>query len=198
MSKKRGVDSIEDAALWRRVTAEVAPLKSKTQSIEFETLFPNVPNSYVKLSKKNNKKSGKKIASKSLVVQPDLYIKNKNLEKVKPVDLRYGETGGIDRGSQRRLIRGEIAIESRLDLHGMTVARAQNQLTQFINSSVSRGFRCVLVITGKGMGVLHGHVPNWLKQPPLAADVLALAEARSKDGGSGALYVLLRRKRGGK
>ena len=65
-----------------------------------------------------------------------------------------------------------------------------------IVSAAQEGCRCVLVITGKGSGVLNGHVPNWLKQQPMSPHVLALAEARPKDGGSGAFYVLLRRKRG--
>ena len=51
------------------------------------------------------------------------------------------------------------------------------------------------MITGKGAGVLKGHVPGWLKNPPLSGLVLALAEARPADGGSGAFYVLLRRRR---
>ncbi|MGB2252104.1 MAG: Smr/MutS family protein, partial [Candidatus Puniceispirillaceae bacterium] len=57
------------------------------------------------------------------------------------------------------------------------------------------GCRCVLVITGKGAGILRGHVPDWLKRQPLSPHILAMAEARPHDGGSGALYVLLRRKR---
>ena len=51
------------------------------------------------------------------------------------------------------------------------------------------------MITGKGAGVLKWHVPEWLKRPPLSGLVLALAEARPADGGSGAFYVLLRRRR---
>ena len=72
------------------------------------------------------------------------------------------------------------------------------KLVQFIVSAADDGCRCVLVITGKGLGVLNGHVPNWLKQSPLSIHVLALAEARPKDGSGGAFYVLLRRKRGNK
>ena len=53
----------------------------------------------------------------------------------------------------------------------------------------------MLVITGKGAGVLQSHVPDWLKRAPLSGLVLALAEARRTDGGSGAFYVLLRRRR---
>ena len=110
--------------------------------------------------------------------------------------MRHGEKAGIDGSTQRRLFRGEVLIDLWLDLHGMTAAQAHKQLIQSILLAADDGCRCVLVITGKGSGVLNGHVPNWLKQPPLSFHVLALAEARPKDGGSGAFYVLLRRKRG--
>ena len=124
--------------------------------------------------------------------------KQEMLKNLNPVDLRHGEKAGIDGGTQRRLSRGEVKVDLRLDLHGMTAARAHNQLIRFIVSAAYEGCRCVLVITGKGSGVLNGHVPNWLKQPPLSLHVLALAEARPKDGGVGAFYVLLRRKRVGR
>jgi len=177
MPKKRVINSIEDAGLWQRITAQVKPLKSTDRLFKPETSFSNIAKRQDRLPKKTAKVETSK--------------------QIKPVDLRHGETGGIDRGTQRRFFRGEIPIESRLDLHGMTAARAQNQLAQFIESSAYRGCRCVLVITGKGLGVLHGHVPNWLKTQPLSSHILALAEARPKDGGSGALYVLLRRNRVG-
>ena len=117
-------------------------------------------------------------------------------KKANPVDLRLGERAGIDGRTQRRLFRGDVPVDRRLDLHGLTAARAESRLAQFIETAARDGCRCVLVITGKGAGILRGHVPDWLKRQPLSPHVLALAEARAHDGGSGALYVLLRRKRG--
>ena len=90
-----------------------------------------------------------------------------------------------------------MLVDRRVDLHGLTTVNAESKLKQFIETAAYDGCRCVLVITGKGAGVLRRNVPNWLKRPPLAPHVLALAEARPKDGGDGALYVLLRRKRNG-
>ena len=195
MPKKRVIGTIEDVGLWQRVTAQVTPLKSTDQLFEPESLFSDMT--------KPRDRTPKRAANLQKNTEYDGYSvwpaetekKSATLKQAKPVDLRNGETGGIDRGTKRRLFRGEVSIESRLDLHGMTVARAQNQLAQFIESSAYRGYRCVLVITGKGRGVLNGNVPNWLKRPPLSSHVLALAEARPKDGGSGAFYVLLRRNR---
>jgi len=117
-------------------------------------------------------------------------------KKANPVDLRQGERAGIDGRTQRRLFRGDVPVDRRLDLHGLTAARAESRLAQFIETAARDGCRCVLVITGKGAGILRGHVPDWLKRQPLSPHILALAEARPHDGGSGALYVLLRRKRG--
>ncbi len=115
-----------------------------------------------------------------------------------PVDLRAGEHAGIDKATRRRLAQGQITIEARLDLHGATAAQAERRLSGFIDSAVRQGSRCVLVITGKGVegtGVLRRLVPQWLKAPPLAPFVLAISAARPGDGGDGALYVLLRRRR---
>ena len=139
----------------------------------------------------------KKIVPDDIPLRPaGIASKKDTLKQVSPVDLRHGEKAGIDGSTQRRLFRGEVLIDLRLDLHGMTAARAHKQLIKFIESAAGNGCRCVLVITGKGLGVLNGHVPHWLKQPPLSSYVLALAEARPKDGGGGAFYVLLRRNRG--
>ena len=97
--------------------------------------------------------------------------------------------------TQRRLFRGDLPIDRRLDLHGHTAARAETKLQTFIEDASYARCRCILVITGKGAGVLKQHVPGWLKRPPLSGLVLALAEARPADGGGGLFYVLLRRRR---
>lgn len=119
-------------------------------------------------------------------------------KKPDPVDLRAGEHAGIDKSTRRRLAQGQLEIEARLDLHGMTAAQAERRLSGFIDSAARQNRRCVLVITGKGAdgnGVLRRLVPEWLKAPPLAPRVLAISAARPGDGGAGALYVLLRRRR---
>ena len=95
-----------------------------------------------------------------------------------------------------------MEIDARLDLHGMTQARAHSALSGFIAASYNAGCRCVLVITGKGSkdgerktGVLKENVPLWLCEMPNSPVVLKFMTAQPKDGGSGALYVYLRRKK---
>ena len=198
MSKKSTVNSIEDAVLWQRVTSQVKPLKSTTQTVEFENLFAGINRPQNKFSDKIAKYQEKKVSTHG-VLRPNVNFNRAEISKnVSPVDLRHGEKAGIDGSTKRRLSRGNVPVDSRLDLHGLTAARAKNELTLFIESSAYLGFRCVLVITGKGSGVLKEHVPKWLKRPPLSSYVLALADALPKDGGGGACYVLLRRKRGDK
>ena len=127
--------------------------------------------------------------------RPSIAASTPPAASVKPVDLRQGDRAGLDGRTQRRLFRGDVPIDRRLDLHGHTAARAQVKLQSFIEDAAYSGCRCVLVITGKGAGVLQSYVPDWLKRAPLSGLVLALAEARRTDGGSGAFYVLLRRRR---
>jgi DNA-nicking Smr family endonuclease len=107
---------------------------------------------------------------------------------------------GIDRANAERLKRGLHPIEARLDLHGKTQAEAHHALVAFIHSSSNAGRRCVLVITGRGFGpggpgVLKSAVPRWLEDAAVRRKILAIAPAQPRDGGAGALYLLLRRHR---
>ena len=196
MPKKNTTYLAEDLVLWQRVASQVTPLKSTTQSDSSANLGANVTKRQNRVLKKAARRQQKMVPNNHSLRSFGAVPKKDRLKQIVPVDLRLGERAGIDGATQRRLFRGEVPIDLRLDLHGMTAARAQKQLIRFIETAGNDGFRCVLVITGKGSGVLNGHVPNWLKQLPLSRHVLALAEARPKDGGSGAFYVLLRRKRG--
>jgi DNA-nicking Smr family endonuclease len=99
----------------------------------------------------------------------------------------------------RRLRRGLLPIDARLDLHGMRVDEARGKLEQFLRTMRSRAERCVLVIHGKGehspqgIGVLRGEIAAWLSQGQSSQHVAAFVTACERDGGEGALYVLLRR-----
>ena len=178
----------DEDVLWESVTVDVTPLRGfrKTNTITTKTITASLETS---LNTRDRQASAKKHSRSwpTPVPQPT--------PSKCPVDIRHGESAGIDSNTKRRLFRGEIPINRRLDLHGLTAARAQTCLENFIQQAAHDGCRCVLVITGKGAGVLQGHVPGWLKRPPLSPVVLALAEARPADGGAGAFYVLLRRRR---
>jgi len=195
MPKKRIIKSDDDTVLWQRVITEVTPLKSTIELAEFAAIFARSDH----LAAPSGKPSGRTHKPPVKTVKPARPSLGATspapTKKANPVDLRQGERAGIDGRTQRRLFRGDVPVDRRLDLHGLTAARAESRLAQLIETAARDGCRCVLVITGKGAGILRGHVPQWLKRQPLSPLILALAEARPNDGGSGALYVLLRRKR---
>ena len=117
-----------------------------------------------------------------------------------PPQLSHGSIAGLDKRTGERLKRGQLTVEGRLDLHGMTQAEAHRALASFIGSARAAGKRCVIVITGKGSyrggaGVLKDAVPRWLNEPALREHILAFSHAQPRHGGTGALYVLLRRTR---
>lgn len=115
-----------------------------------------------------------------------------------PAPLSVGRTEDMDRKQARRLKRGELPVDARLDLHGLTLERAHGALTGFIRRAHANGARLVVVVTGKGpegRGRIRAEAPHWLNAPDLRPLVLAVTQAHTQDGGSGALYVLLKRKR---
>jgi DNA-nicking Smr family endonuclease len=112
----------------------------------------------------------------------------------------FGLAHGIDRQHLRRLRRGEVPVDQRVDLHGLVAKEARRRLAAELERAQAAGLRCVLVVHGRGLhsegpAVLREGVTDWLTVPPLAARVMAFASARPEDGGSGATYVLLRRVR---
>ncbi len=111
----------------------------------------------------------------------------------------------IERRLKRDLSRGRAAIDGALDLHGLTQAEAHQALRGFLRHSQARGARLVIIVTGKGgaidefggwpneRGVLKRVTPQWLREADLRSVVLGFEEAGRAHGGSGALYVRLRR-----
>ncbi len=96
----------------------------------------------------------------------------------------------------RKLRRGAFRLDDELDLHGLTRAEAKPALREFLNGAAACGHRVVRIVHGKGRGsgprgpVLKHAVAAWLAR---SDSVLAYVSARAADGGTGALYVLLRR-----
>lgn len=103
---------------------------------------------------------------------------------------------GMQHGLLRKLRRGQFSISGQLDLHGFTIPEARQALAGFLHSSQARGAQCVVIIHGKGYGsqhkqpILKNKVNSWLQQH---SEVLAFCSAQPADGGTGAVYVLLRR-----
>jgi DNA-nicking Smr family endonuclease len=111
---------------------------------------------------------------------------------------------GLDTTLVHKLRDGVFSRQACMDLHGMTAEAAQAEVERFLLLAVRDGLRCVLIIHGRGRNspgqvpVLKDRLRLWLTRGKLARIILAFATARPHDGGPGALYVLLRRKRGRK
>jgi len=119
-------------------------------------------------------------------------------------------TGGIDRRTEDKFRKGLMRIEARLDLHGLTLRQAEPAVRDFIKLQHGSGRRCLLIITGKGQGVsgreesawydspkgqIRRSLNHWLDAPDLKPLILSIAPAQRQHGGTGAFYILLRRKR---
>jgi len=168
--------SRDERALWRRAMGGVKPLREKRARVEPEALEEPPP-----------KHAPRPAAPPVRPAAP--------LPSLEP-----GDSPGLDRRTAEKLRRGRLEIEARLDLHGMTQEEAHRALARFIHRAQENGVRMVLVITGKGSatgggGVLRAAVPRWLNEAGLRPCILSFTWAQPKDGGSGALYLLLRRRR---
>jgi DNA-nicking Smr family endonuclease len=168
---KRRKLSDEERTLWSRITRSVAPLRRKT------------------VEPADAASTGGKARAAPAVRAPAPPAKP--APSVEP----------LDRKLKRRLARGTVEIDARLDLHGKTQSQAHAALLRFLHRAQGDGARFVLVITGKGTrddgerGVLKRQVPLWLRLPEFRGYVAGLEDAHIGHGGEGALYVKIRRER---
>ena len=112
-----------------------------------------------------------------------------------------GHVVGLDLMIVSQLQSRQFSPEAHIDLHGLNCEQAFQNLVGFFRSSYYKGVRTVLVVTGRGLNSLNGvpvlrsRVQQWFTQDPLKRVVLAFCTARQEDGGAGAFYVLLRRRK---
>ncbi|KZL19465.1 putative DNA endonuclease SmrA [Pseudovibrio axinellae] len=123
----------------------------------------------------------------------------------KPVVPSIPPLSPLNKKERKKVVRGGKGyIDARIDLHGLTQYQAHQRLTSFIYQSQAIGYSLVLVITGKGMdsnsspygddrGVLRRMVPQWLSLPDMRSCVVGFDQAHVSHGGSGALYVRIRK-----
>ncbi|MDT8385560.1 MAG: Smr/MutS family protein [Gammaproteobacteria bacterium] len=125
------------------------------------------------------------------------FFSRDHVPEVAPEEALFFARSGLQHRLLRQLKRGSLPIEARLDLHGCTLAEAGIQLAEFLQQCQDRGLRSVCLVHGKGhrsaegRPVLKTHINQWLRDTPA---VLAFSSALPRDGGMGALYVLLRRR----
>lgn len=111
-----------------------------------------------------------------------------------------GSIQGLSQKILRRLKRGQLPVQDHIDLHGLTRPQAEAAVSDFVNQSYKKGLRCVLIVHGRGLNspdsfpVLKEGLPAWLGRGKTGKRVLAFSTARPYDGGTGATYVLLRKR----
>ncbi len=123
-----------------------------------------------------------------------------------PAPLPPIDAAPLDRRTGEKLRRGQVEIDAKLDLHGMILAEAEPALARFLAQAQERGYRAVLVVTGKGTkidaetgrikdGAIRRELPHWLDAAKNRMRVIGYRAAHARHGGGGAFYVLIRRKR---
>lgn len=186
MARKRGEKPEDDAALWAAVKASARPVRRDTVHPDHLPLAEPKPAPKPKGGKPALKRT---TATSRPPLLPD------PIPPPRPRDLGHGCSPGVDRRTADRLRKGRMEIQDRLDLHGMSRESGHRATISFIVGAQMSGLRCVLIVTGKGKGILQTELPRWLNTAPLRERILSFNYARPQDGGTGAVYVLLKRDR---
>ena len=172
----------EDKALFRALMKEVKPLKkSKKQTLP-------TPKPLIKV---------RPPILEEKVSAPSPYLSDTLQDTVLSEEILSYCQSGLNRQRFKELKQGRIPWVSRLDLHGLNSDTAKERLIHFIHEQYEQHHRCLLLIHGKGghqgaPPLIKNLVNRWLTQ---FEEVLAFHSALPKDGGSGALYVLLKRQK---
>jgi DNA-nicking Smr family endonuclease len=179
MGGKKGKHSNSDeAALFRESIGDVKPVSNRRRRLQAPTPKPRA---------RFTEAEHQAVLEESMTAGPD------------PSDMETGEElvfqrSNISRKVMRQLRRGNYAVQEEIDLHGLTADEAHVELHGFIKECSAARIRCIRVVHGKGRGsgpkgpVLKAGVNRWLTQ---WEEVAAFCSAQPRDGGTGAVYVLL-------
>ncbi len=187
MARRRKALSEEDKVLWKRVTSTVDAIHDRSSLLGAIKKVENSELHNVFTSLLATKKKIPTEVFKKALVHPVIPPRTQ---------LISSHDQAIDRKSRKKIIKGRMPIEARIDLHGMNQNSAITKLRGFLLQAQSNDCRLVLVITGKGEagnGILRRQVPNWLTNNDMMNVVSGFQEAHISHGGSGALYVRLKR-----
>ncbi len=202
MKKNNKKISSSDLKLWNQILDKVEPIKKsgrskvthQKESIIEDNIIISRDISEQSTVKKRVKR--KKIINEDL---PNIILNNNSDEKA--------EFTGIHRRLEQKMSRGQIKIDSTLDLHGMNQEEAKDATINFVRMAKKNNLSIILIITGKGIskdntndgyqtrfarGVLNQNLPNWLKLPQIRNDINGFRYANLKHGGEGAYYILLK------
>lgn len=162
---------------------------------EFEEAYKKTLKENKKTFNEDTKALLKKVKEKQNIL--DLHLSNEKKYKENNFILNKNSTLGIDRNSDKKLSSGKYNIDYKLDLHGETLDSAYNKVKLLFEKAELNNYRCLLIITGKGLHsqntTIKSSIVQWFKEPYFSNRIIKYTDAHIKDGGSGALYVLLRK-----
>lgn len=170
----------DDGALFRRLMEETKPLK-------LDVIEPVRPRR--RATAQFSRRDERHVLAESLDADIEA------AESVNGDGLRYRHPS-VGLKTMRRLARGGFSVQAETDLHGLTTAEAKTLLRDFIDHALRRGYTCIRIVHGKGLRsgqngpVLKQKVDLWLRR---WEGILAFVSARQVDGGTGAVYVLLKK-----
>ena len=176
----------KDVDLFRAAMADVKPLKGRKKPVRKHAVAP------------------KPKVAESLPARESFLVDARS-HAARPARTRVATPApqSFDREVDRALSKGKRRPEAKLDLHGMTLVAAERAVSAFIAQSSAENRRVVLIVTGKGTRLESGRVfggriraefPGWLERAENRARVAGVRTAHPRHGGSGAFYVLLRRR----
>jgi len=188
--RKKRMLTADETALWAHVTNHIQPLAKRALAKPLES------EAALTTQTQSKEPSAPKIAAPYVAQKNEIVQRNKNeLPPLAPLERRL----------KQRLSRGSHPLDAMIDLHGMRQTEAHEALRRFIYAAQRQGASVVLVVTGKGAsgvqdqgsgeerGVLRRTVPHWLRMPDLRPCVIGFEPAAQHHGGTGALYVRIRR-----
>ncbi len=176
---RRRVLSSDERKLWKAFTKAIEPLRTPALDDADAEDVPLAPS----------------------VVEPKPRPRVAPKPEARPAAAAPPELASLDRRTKQRLARGNLSIDAKLDLHGMTQSEAHSALLRFLRNASAREKKLVLVITGKGQrgdserGVLRRQVPQWLSLTEFRPYVVGFEQAHVRHGGEGSLYVRVRKSR---
>ena len=201
MTKDKKKISSNDLKLWYQIVDKVEPIKKRDNPDIKNQEQSGIDAARIIARDVNQKKIIKKKISKDKVA---IKLAPSKVPTKKDELLKFT---GIHRRLEQKMSRGQIDIDSTLDLHGMTQEEAKHAIINFIKVANKNNLKIILIITGKGIsnentntrnknrferGVLNKNLPAWLQMPEIRDYVNGYRYANQKHGGEGAYYILLK------
>ena len=202
MKKNNKKISSSDLKLWRQILDKVEPIRKSGRTKVINQEESVVDENKIISSVVSEQSTIKKEIRQKKVINEESSNITSNTNSEKKVEFT-----GIHRRLEQKMLRGQIKIDSTLDLHGMTQEEAKDATVKFVKMAKKNNLNIVLIITGKGIskdnkddgyrnryarGVLNQNLPNWLKLPQIRNDINGYRYANIRHGGEGAYYILLK------